>query len=152
MKLRKLLTLLVFFVTNVILNFVDVITDGMTASALCKFIIFSFSKYLMIYNFLDEHHAYWSMLTIFWIFAPFLFHLSIILFKPDDWKTGLKEALGHFPLIVPLKNSYAWFKISQVKYSDAMPVGALREIEIIKMSAGKLTQTEAFIVSLNIQV
>jgi hypothetical protein len=93
--------------------------------------------------------VYWSSLTIIWVFAPFLFHLASIFLKPvRDWKHGLKEALSHFPLVVALLNSYATFKLSQIKYSDSMPVGLLREIEEIKMKAGKLTQTEAFIVSL----
>lgn len=157
MKLKKLWDISTFLVGNVFLNFSDVITDAMTAYALCKHIILIFTtspshtlnvNHILIVNVAAEIHAAWAMLTIFWMFAPFLLHLTVIVSKrKDDWKTGLKEAFQHFPLVVPVTNTFSTLELCKVEYADSMPVSSLTKIEKIKKEAGKLTQTESFMVS-----
>ena len=146
MKFKKVCDIFLFLVSNVIINFTDTITDVITAYALCKLkflVCNSINKYIT-----DGIHVYWALLTIFWIFAPFFLHLSIILLKQKaDRKKCLKEAFLHFPLVIPVQNSRAAYALYQVKYSDSMPISSLTKIENIKMVAGKLSQGEAFMVS-----
>ena len=146
MKLKKVWDIFLFLVSNVIINFTDTITDITTAYFLCKFNILIYNRSNTYIT--DGIHVYWAWLTIFWIFAPFLLHLSIILLKrKGDRKKCLKEAFLHFPLVIPLQNSRAAYHLYLVKYSDPMPVSSLTKIEKIKMVAGKLSQGEAFMVS-----
>ena len=97
-------------------------------------------------KFVGGIHSYWTGLTVFWIFAPFILHLFIIIFKRQDWKNALKQAFLHFPLAIPLRNCWAAYKLSKVDYSDPMPVSSITDIEEIKKVAGNLTQGEAFLV------
>ena len=81
------------------------------------------------------------------MFSPFFLNLLIIFLKQrKNQKFGLKESFLHFPLCVPVKNSFLMHKLYKVKYSDSMPVASMKEVEEIKMEAGKLSQTEAFMV------
>jgi hypothetical protein len=81
------------------------------------------------------------------MFAPFFFNLLIILLKQrKNQKFGLKESFFHFPLCVPVKNSLLLHKLYKLYKVDSMPVALLKAVEEIKMEAGKLSQTEAFMV------
>ena len=84
------------------------------------------------------------------MFTPFLVKVALIfLQKRDNWKEGLREAFLHFPLVIPMKNSYHTYQLYTVKYSDPMSISSLTNIENLKMVAGKLTLIEAFLVRNN---
>ena len=92
-------------------------------------------------------HTYWAMLTILWMFAPFLLHFTVIfLDSKKDWKLGLKKSLRHLPLVIPLGNTYRTYQLYEVEYSDPMSIKSVTLIEKLKMAAGQLTLTEAFMV------
>ena len=74
-------------------------------------------------------------------------HFAIIfLDRKGDWKGGLKAAFLHFPLVIPIMNTYYAYKIFEIEYEDPMSSFSLTKIENLKMVAGKLSQTEAFMV------
>ena len=86
--------------------------------------------------------------------TPFLLEVikcvvRIFLQKGDNWREGLHEALVHFPLVVPALNTKRTNKLRFIEYTDPMSSKSLDEIEKIKMPAGKLTMTEAFMVRNN---
>ena len=62
----------------------------------------------LLYLLADDHpHPYWALLTLFWIFNPFLVHLCkfvAIYFntRQADWK----NLFLHFPFVIPLNNCY----------------------------------------------
>ena len=86
-------------------------------------------------------------MTILWMFGPFLMHLTVIFLDgKKDWKVGLKEAFVHFPLVIPLTNSYHAYQMYGIEYTDPMTILSLTLIEDIKMVSGKLTLVEAFLV------
>ena len=68
-----------------------------------------------------------------------------------DWKKGVQTAFFHLPLVIPIKNTVATFRFIGIEYNDPMPASSLARIEHLKMVAGKLSQTEAFMVSAIIQ-
>ena len=81
------------------------------------------------------------------MFSPLLLHFIVIfLDSKDNWKVGLKNSLRHFPLVIPLTNTYHTYQLYEVEYADKMPIRSLTIIENLKMVAGKLTLTEAFMV------
>ena len=89
------------------------------------------------------------MLTIVWIFTPFFYNLILILLDQryrKDWKKGMMAALKHLPLVIPLTNTYYTYRLSQVQYSNPMTARSLAEIEELRLKAGQLTLTEAFLV------
>jgi hypothetical protein len=87
------------------------------------------------------------------MFAPFLLHfLVIFLDKKRDWKAGARKAFIHFPFIIPITNTYYTYKFAEIKYEDPMPAISLTKIEEWRMKAGKLSLTEAFIVSVWSQI
>ena len=45
-----------------------------------------------------------------------------------------------------MTNTYYTYKMYEVKYSDPMPISSLTLLEELKMKAGTLTLTEAFMV------
>jgi hypothetical protein len=93
-------------------------------------------------------HPAWALATIFWMFAPFLLHFAVIfLGSKNNWKESLKKSFRHFPLVIPLTNTRHTYKLYEVEYSDPMPIRSVTLIENLKMTAGKLTLTEAFMVS-----
>ena len=59
------------------------------------------------------------------------------------------EAFVHFPLVVPVRNTYHTYQMYEIEYSDPMSSKSLDLIEKIKMVGGKLTMTEAFTVRNN---
>ena len=91
----------------------------------------------------------WALLTVLWMFAPFLLHFLVIFLEAKsrkNWREGLKNAFRHLPLVIPLTNTYYTYKMYQVEYSDPMPISSVTLLEELKMVAGKLTLTEAFMV------
>jgi hypothetical protein len=56
-------------------------------------------------------------------------------------------AFLNFPLIIPIKNTYYTFQFSEIKYEDPMSSLTLTRLEQLREVAGKLSQTEAFMVS-----
>eukprot|EP00090_Calanus_glacialis_P039897 TRINITY_DN69484_c0_g1_i1.p1 TRINITY_DN69484_c0_g1~~TRINITY_DN69484_c0_g1_i1.p1 ORF type:complete len:291 (-),score=44.13 TRINITY_DN69484_c0_g1_i1:28-900(-) len=130
MLLLKLKDILMFFVMNVALNSADLVSDGLTAYALWAI------------------HPTWAWMTILWMFAPFLLHfLVIFLDKKRDWKGGARKAFIHFPLAIPITNTYHTYKFAEIKYEDPMPAISLTKLEALRMKAGKLSLTEAFMES-----
>ena len=74
-------------------------------------------------------------MTILCMFGPFLMHLAIILLdRKKDCKVGLKEAFVHFPLVIPLTNSYLAYQMYGIEYSDPMTILSLTMIEDIILS------------------
>ena len=83
------------------------------------------------------------------MFAPFILHLLLIFLESRSGKSyweGFKKALQHFPLVIPVTNLYHAYQLSKVEYSDPMSVKSLSALEDLKMKAGQLTLTEAFLV------
>ena len=146
MTAKKVLDLSVFVVSNVIINLVDVVTDGITAYALCEKKIKYPQLRMLTFYFAGGIHVYWSGLTIFWIFVPFILHFSIIIFRQYDRQKAIREVFLHFPLGIPIKNAHAAYQLYKVEYTTPMPVASIKKIEEIKMAAGNLTQGEAFMV------
>ena len=73
------------------------------------------------------------------MFTPFLVEPTIIfLQKRYKKKEGIKEALKHLPLMIPIVNFIHTLELTKVKYSQ--------KIERIRMDAGKPTLTEGFAV------
>ena len=98
-------------------------------------------------------HPNWACLTILWMFAPFLMHVLVIfLDKKRDFRGGLKKAFVHFPLVIPITNTYYTVKFGEIKYEDPMPAISLAKLEKLRMKAGKLSLTEAFMVSVVSQI
>ena len=84
------------------------------------------------------------------MFAPFLLHFLVIFLEAlksrGKWIEGLKKAFKHLPLVIPLTNTKYLYKMYKVEYSDPMPISSVTRIEELKMMAGTLTLTEAFMV------
>ena len=124
-------------------------------SKVCNKIIFCCCRwinYLTVYLFniiLGGIHPIWSYMTIMWMFSPFLMEGAIVFLQKEkrkDWKIGLKEAMVHLPMIVPLKNAYHTFQLYEIDYSHQMSIESRTKVENLKMIAGKLTVNEAFTV------
>ena len=89
----------------------------------------------------------WAIQTIFWMMAPFLVELTLIaLQKRNQKKEGLKAALKHLPLVIPLVNMRHLMSLARVEYADPMPSTSQAKIENIRMEAGKPALTEGFMV------
>ena len=87
------------------------------------------------------------------MFAPFLMHFALIfLDSKGDWKGGLKTAFLHFPLLIPIMNTYYTYKFNEIEYDDPMSSVSLTKLEILRTVAGKLSQTEAFMVSILVNI
>ena len=62
-------------------------------------------------------HPHWASLTVFWIFAPFVFHLVLIMLQPEyreDWRKGIKKAFQHLPMVIPVTNLYHAYQLYKV--------------------------------------
>ena len=81
------------------------------------------------------------------MFNPFIIEVILIFLKNrENKKEALQEACLHFPLVVPLVNTWRTYQLMKIKYSDPMSIRSLTEIEAIKMVAGNLILKEAFMV------
>ena len=74
----------------------------------------------LLYLLADDHqHPYWALLTLFWIFNPFLVHLCkfvAIYFntRQADWK----NLFLHFPFVIPLNNCYHAYQLHKLNFGE----------------------------------
>ena len=90
----------VFF--NSALPIVDILTD-----------IRAFILYRLVYD-----HPNWANITLFWIWVPFILHLSWFLyhFVAKTGEADLKRLGLHIPFVLPLRNLYLAFRLYQMKF------------------------------------
>ena len=92
----------------------------------------------------------WSIQTILWMFAPFLVELLLIALinakEKDGVKKGLKETLINLPLMVPIVNSRLLLDLTRVEYSEPMKSSEQKDIERIRMKAGKHSLMQGYLV------
>ena len=93
----------VFF--NSVLPSLDIGTD-----------IRAFLLYLAL-NDSDHYHPKWAILTIYWVFNPFLFHLGKFFYElATTRKAGWFELFIHVPFVQPLRNLYLARKLFKLRF------------------------------------
>jgi len=128
---RKVQATVVFVVFNVVFPSADILSDFFTAIDLSK-----------------GDHQYWCGITIFWMFAPFIFNLLIYILKsfkkPGHVTNGFYNVLLHFPFILPITNSL--LAIQLLKMDLTNPENSAK-IEKIKKTAAISGLYESFLES-----
>ena len=113
-KRMTILKTLKFIFFNVLLPLCDIGTD--------------FQAFL-VYLLADDHrHPYWALLTLFWIFNPFLVHLCkfvaiLFLTKEADWK----NLCIHIPFVIPLNNCYYAYQLHKLNFGERGEAGEKAE-------------------------
>ena len=65
----------------------------------------------------DHYHPKWAILTIYWVFNPFLFHVGKFFYElATTRKAGWFELLIHVPLVQPLWNLYLAWKLYKLRF------------------------------------
>ena len=93
--------IIMFLIFNVGLPLFDMATD-----------LQAFVFYLFYYD-----HPNWALLTLFWIFNPFLIHLCKFLFiLANERKVEWWGLFVHFPFVLPLRNCYLAFELYKLRF------------------------------------
>ena len=74
----------------------------------------------LLYLLADDHqHPYWALLTLFWIFNPFLVHLcKFVAIYFNTRQTEWKNLFLHFPFVIPLKNCYHAYHLYKLNFGE----------------------------------
>ena len=68
----------------------------------------------------DLYHPKWAILTIYWVFNPFLFHLGKFFYElATTRKAGWFELFIHVPFVQPLRNLYLARKLHNLGFGFA---------------------------------
>ena len=96
-----------FALFNSVLPFLDIGTD-----------INSFLVYLALNDSdLNHYHPKWAILTISWVFAPFVIHVGKFFYElAKTKKAGWFKLFIHVPFVQPLRNLYLARKLHKLGF------------------------------------
>ena len=131
-----------FLLMNCLVNLVDMISDLVT--------------FVYLWDFNQPH---WALLTLFWMFAPFLLHLAIYLVKVcnkmfvaagwSGWGTKhskeakFKEVLIHLPFVTPIRNFGIFVKLCNLGYPYHKDEHS-EEVEALQTDVARVSLYENF--------
>ena len=105
--LSKMIQISKFAFFNSVLPSVDIGTD-----------IKAFVLYLALNDSDPNHyHPKWAILTIAWVFTPFVIHIGKFFFElATTRKAGWFELFIHVPFVQPVRNLYLAWKLYKLRF------------------------------------
>ena len=133
-----------FLLMNCVVNLADMVTDSLT------FI------YLWHHN-----QPHWALITLFWMFTPFLLHLALYLVKVlnlNEWliaagwsgkmtkysnEANFKSVLIHLPFVTPIRSLVIFVRLCKLGYPYHKEENS-KEVEALQTDVAKISLYENF--------